>query len=96
MLERTSEKAAFVWIYSLGGARVVPADEVVAQRQIRPEMLGDRSITEQFGEVLDCFQGDTNLVAPGIFTSDKALAAFMEDIAAKRGVAIRLALEREG
>ena len=90
MLART-DKGAFVWVYGPGGTHVVPASEVLKQRYVPPEYLQGRNVAEQFRDVLDCFSGDTGLVAPGIFENDFALASFLEEIAVKRGVTIKLA-----
>ncbi|TZG25969.1 hypothetical protein [Sphingomonas montanisoli] len=90
MLART-DKGAFVWVYGAGGTHVVPASEVLKQQYVHPEYLQGRNVAEQFRDVLDCFSGDTGLVAPDIFENDFALAAFLEEIAVKRGVAIKLA-----
>jgi len=90
MLART-DKGAFVWVYGAGGTHVVPASEVLKQQYVPPEYLQGRNVAEQFRDVLDCFSGDTGLVAPDIFENDFALAAFLEEIAVKRGIAIKLA-----
>lgn len=90
MLART-DKGAFVWVYGAGGTHVVPASEVLKQQFVPPEYLVGRNVAEQFRDVLDCFSGDTGLVAPDIFESDFALAAFLEEIAVRRGVTIKLA-----
>ena len=90
MLRRT-DKGAFVWVYSAGGTRVVPASEVLKLQVIPPEFLEGRNVAEQFRDVLDCFSGDTGLVAPDIFENDFALGNFLEEIAVQRGVAITLA-----
>lgn len=90
MLART-DKGAFVWVYGAGGTHVVPASEVLKQQHVPPEYLQGRNVAEQFRDVLDCFSGDTGLVALDIFENDFALAAFLEEIAVKRGVTIKLA-----
>lgn len=64
---------------------------VLEQRYVPPEYLQGRNVAEQFRDVLDCFSGDTGLVAPDIFENDFALAAFLEEIAVKRVVTIKLA-----
>lgn len=94
MLART-DKGAFVWVYGAGGTHVVPASEVLKQQFVPPEYLQGRNVAEQFRDVLDCFSGDTGLVAPGIFESDFALGAFLEEIAVRRGVTIKLAPTRK-
>lgn len=88
---RRTDKGAFVWVYSAGGTRVVPASEVLKLQVIPPEFLEGRNVAEQFRDVLDCFSGDTGLVAPDIFENDLALGNFLEEIAVQRGVAITLA-----
>lgn len=90
MLQRT-DKGAFVWVYGAGGTHVVPASEVFKQEFVPPEYLQGRNVAEQFRDVLDCFSGDTGLVAADIFENDFALGAFLEEIAVRRGVAIKLA-----
>lgn len=94
MLART-DKGAFVWVYGMSGTHVVPASEVLKQQSIPPEYLQGRNVGEQFRDVLDCFSGDTGLVGPGIFENDFALATFLEEIAVKRGVTIKLAPAKE-
>lgn len=89
MMART-DKGSFIWIYGAGGARVVPAAEVIKQQPVPPEYLASRNVAEQFRDVLDCFSGDVTLVGQGIFDNDTALAAFLEEIAVRRGVAITL------
>ena len=89
MLART-DKGSFIWIYGPAGTRVVPASEAVEQRGVPPDYLAGRNVAEQFRDVLDCFSGDLGLVGPGIFESNVALGAFLEEIAVKRGVAIKL------
>lgn len=89
MLART-DKGAFVWVYGAGGAHIVPASEVYKLQVIPPEFLEGRNVAEQFRDVLDCFSGDTGLVAPDIFDDDVALGNFLEDIAVQRGVTIKL------
>jgi hypothetical protein len=64
---------------------------VLKQQYVPPEYLQGRNVAEQFRDVLDCFSGDTGLVAPDIFENDLALAAFLKEIAVKRGIAIKLA-----
>ncbi|MGK2910476.1 MAG: hypothetical protein ACSLE1_11855 [Sphingobium sp.] len=64
---------------------------MLEQRYVPPEYLQGRNVAEQFRDVLDCFSGDTGLVAPDIFENDFALAAFLEEIAVKRVVTIKLA-----
>ena len=90
MLQRT-DKGAFVWVYGAGGTHVVPASEVLKQQHVPPEYLQGRNVAEQFRDVLDCFSGDTGLVAADIFENDFALGAFLEEIAVRRGVTIKLA-----
>ncbi len=60
------------------------------QRGVPPDYLAGRNVAEQFRDVLDCFSGDLGLVGPGIFESNAALGAFLDEIAVKRGVAIKL------
>ena len=93
MLART-DKGAFVWVYSTSGTHVVPASEVLKHQFVPPEYLQGRNVAEQFRDVLDCFSGDASLVAADIFANDAALGAFLEEIAVRRGVAIKLALAR--
>lgn len=93
MLRRT-DKGAFIWVYGATGTHVVPVSEVLKVQTVAPEYLEGRNIAEQFRDVLDCFSGDLSLVGPGIFESDEALGAFLEEIAVRRGVAIKLAEER--
>jgi len=90
MLARTKSNGAFVWLYNSGGTDVVPAQEVLNHVKTPPELLGRRNVAEQFREVLDCFQGDPDLVAKGIFEDDDALGSFMEEIAVRRAVALEL------
>jgi hypothetical protein len=90
MLQRT-DKGAFVWVYGAGGTHIVPASEVLKLQVIPPEFLEGRNVAEQFRDVLDCFSGDTGLVAPDIFEDDVALGNFLEEIAVRRGVTIKLA-----
>jgi hypothetical protein len=94
MLRRT-DKGAFVWVYDSGGTRVVPASEVINIQSVPPDFLEGRNIAEQFRDVLDCFAGDTDLIAPGIFDNDVALGNFLEEIAVQRGVAISLAPDED-
>jgi hypothetical protein len=93
MLRRT-DKGAFIWVYGAAGTHVVPASEVLKVQTVAPEYLEGRNVAEQFRDVLDCFSGDVSLVGPGIFESDEALGAFLEEIAVRRGVSIKLAEER--
>ncbi len=92
--EATHAKGAFIWVYGAAGTHVVPASEVLKVQTVAPEYLEGRNVAEQFRDVLDCFLGDLSLVGPGIFKSDEALGAFLEEIAVRRGVAIKLAEER--
>lgn len=95
MLART-DKGAFVWVYGSGGTQVLPASEVVAHPAIPPDYLAGRNISEQFRDVLDCFLGDEDLVGNGIFDDNLALGDFLTEIAARRGVTIRLASLADG
>ena len=90
MLVRT-DKGAFVWVYGATGTHVVPASEVIKHQFVPPEYLQGRNVAEQFRDVLDCFSGDASLVAADIFENDLALGAFLEEIAVRRGVTIKLA-----
>ncbi len=94
MLART-DKGAFVWTYGSSGVRVIPASDVVKHRIIPPDFLASRNVAEQFRDVLDCFSGDVMLVGQGIFDNDAALGAFLEEIAVRHGVAIKLASSEE-
>lgn len=69
----------------------MPASEVLKQQFVPPEYLEGRNVAEQFRDVLDYFSGDTGLVAADIFENDFALGAFLEEIAVRRGVTIKLA-----
>lgn len=90
MLNRTKSNGAFVWLYDASGTHVIPAQEVVNNAMTPPELLGRRNVAEQFRDVLDCFQGDPDLVAVGIFEDDGLLGRFMEEISVRRGVALQL------
>ena len=90
MLSRTKPNAAFVWLYDATGVEVVPAQELISNASTPPELLAKRNIAEQFREVLDCFQGDPDLVASSIFEDDGALGGFMEEMAVQRGIALKL------
>lgn len=93
-IEKRSPKGSFVWVYSAGGAHIVPASEVLQWGSVPPEFLAGRTVGEHFREVLDCFAGDPDLVGEGIFTDDKALGNFLEEIAVRRGVTISLEPDR--
>jgi hypothetical protein len=90
MLSRTKPNGAFVWLYGATGAEVVPAQEVLEHPLLPPELLGRRNVAEHFRDVLDCFQGDPDLVTPNIFDNDSALGDFMEEIAVRRAVVLKL------
>jgi hypothetical protein len=90
MLRRTKPNGAFVWLYGAAGTDVVPAQEVINNAKMPPELLGRRNVAEHFRDVLDCFQGDPNLAGKGVFDSDEELGIFMEEIAVQRGVALKL------
>lgn len=91
MLKRTVPNGAFVWLYSANGTEVLPAREVLDNPQRLAESLNPRGVADQFREVLDCFQGDPDLVGRGIFDDDGALADFMGEIAVARAVTIDVA-----
>lgn len=90
MLERTSNAGAFVWLYGATGVDVVPAHELVARPTQRPRSFKHRSVAQQFRDVLDCFQGDPSIAPEMVFENSGGLGAYMEDIAANTGVAIRV------
>ena len=83
-------KAAYVWIYSSGGASSIPASEILAHPNVPPQMLSSRNIAEHFRDVLDCVAGDETLAISEMFESSDALNVIMQEVAARQAVAIDL------
>jgi hypothetical protein len=83
-----SPKGAYVWLYTPTGVRSLPASELGNYPQAAVEAFASRNVAEQFRDVLDCVAGDESLANAAIFDSDQALNGWMEEIGARRAIAV--------
>ncbi len=87
---RYSKSGSFVWLYGSSGISVIPASEVIANPQIKPQYLGSRNLYEIFVDILDCFKGDKNLAREEAFYDRKALSDFLSEFRISSGVNISI------
>ena len=86
---RRRTDAAFVWVYTPKGVRVINADDVL--KRSKRNLLGGRRLDQLFAGTLACTEGDEHIGIPAGRLAQGNIGSMLKDLRAEQKIAIDIA-----